>query len=101
LPDAGVAAVEWRAASVNQALRVVPIRDGAPSLRDLSGWLRKLADELDACADQDVRTLLIVTETLDGSIPPPRCLGDNPSRASVVGLLTMAASKAATGDWDE
>lgn len=82
-------------------LRVVPIRDGSPSLQDLSGWLRKLADDLDACDGSDVRTLLIVTETLDGSIPPPRCLGDNPTRASVVGLLTMAAGKAATGEWDE
>lgn len=79
---------------------VAPLRNGLPSLQDMAGWLRVLADRLEAAKDQDVRTLLIVTETIDGRIQPPHCFGDNPSRSEVVGILTRAAKRADDGSWD-
>ena len=79
-------------------LRVVPIRDNLPALNDISGWLRRVADELDECDTQDVRTLILVHESQDGEIIT-RCFGDNPDRSKVVGMFTMAGIQAATGDF--
>lgn len=85
---------------MSEPLKIVPIRDPLLSLQDISGWLRRLADEIDACDGSDVRTLLLVNIDQDGKIGS-RCFGDNPTRAEVVGYFQMAAIKAASGDWSE
>lgn len=79
-------------------MNVVPLRARAVSLNDISGFLRKLADDIDAGDFNDVETLLILAATTAGELHS-RCLGHNPARSQVVGLFQMAAIKTATGGW--
>lgn len=74
-------------------LKVVPFKYSA-SLRDIPGCLRKLADEIEARAgeENELLTLVYVKYTEDGSVQLG-AFGDNPSKAEVVGLLTLAAGK--------
>lgn len=81
-------------------LEVVQLRDGAPSLRDQAAWLRRLADQLERADVSDVRTILVVSETVEGKVPAPWCFGDNPDRSGIVGLLTRATHKAVDWGWD-
>lgn len=83
-------------------MQVVPINEGRPSFRDIVGWLRRVADEIEAKGhadgDAELTTLLLLEVDAAGELHS-RCFGDNPSRAEVVGLYQMAAIKSATGSW--
>lgn len=76
--------------------QVVPLRE-VPSLMDLPGRLRHLADEIERCEVQNIRTMLVVQENDAGELAIA-CFGINPSRSEVVGILTRAALKRDRGE---
>lgn len=77
-------------------MNVVPLHDGRPSLCDMIGRLRLMADELEQLkdTDNDVRTLLIVTHTVSGEAKVA-CFGDVPSMQHCAGLLLTGATQLA------
>lgn len=80
-------------------MNVVPLRD-TPSLMDLPGCLRQLADQIEAGRTEKIETLIVLTEDESGELGS-RCYGVNPTRAHVAGLFFMAAHKTAGEDWSE
>lgn len=84
---------------MSDTLKVVELRPGKPSLRDIAAWLRIKADQIEACETSEIETLLILTKDTEGELHST-CFGDNPNRAEVVGLFYMAALKSATGNWE-
>ena len=72
---------------------VTPLRN-TPSLMDIACWLRLKADQVEAHAEQGIVTLLIVTEDEAGEVVTS-CLGANPPRTQVAGLLMTAAMQMA------
>jgi hypothetical protein len=73
---------------VSANLSVVKIHE--TTLRDIPGRLRMLADKFDANPDSVPRTFVWVQYSDDGEVTPG-AFGDNPSKAEVVGILTLAA----------
>jgi hypothetical protein len=71
------------------ALNVVPFRD-VPSLMDLPGRLRWLADEIERSEVQNIQTMLVLQEDDNGEVSLA-CFGVNPSRSEISGLLLRAA----------
>lgn len=72
-------------------LKVVPFTIKT-TLSDIPGKLRQLADEFDAAPETMPLTLMWVQYADDGSILVG-AFGDNPSKAELVGILTLAARK--------
>jgi hypothetical protein len=70
----------------------------APPLTDIPGRLRHLAGLVERGEFGSVVTALIVFDRVDGKLDSI-CYGDNPSRAEVVGLFTMAAFESAIDNW--
>lgn len=70
-------------------LSIVKIHE--TTLRDIPGRLRMLADEFDANPNSIPQTFVWVQYSEDGEVTPG-AFGDNPSKAEVVGILTLAAS---------
>lgn len=71
------------------ALSVVRIHE--TTLRDIPGRLRMLAAEFEANPESVPRTFVWVQYSDDGEVTPG-AFGDNPSKAELVGILTLAAS---------
>ena len=69
-------------------LTVVKIHE--TTLRDIPGRLRMMADEFDANPGTIPRTFVWVQYSDEGEVTPG-AFGDNPSKAEVVGILTLAA----------
>jgi hypothetical protein len=69
-------------------MKVVQLR-GEPSLMDLPGCLRHLADQIEAGKAEPLETLVIVKRHESGRLGC-ECFGVNPTRDEVVGILTRA-----------
>lgn len=75
-------------------VEAVPIRDGKPTLMQVSAFLRMLADNLDKHDeehDNNIRAAIVVIECDDGSIEPPACLGRIFCPDHAAGILHRAA----------
>ena len=69
-------------------LSVVKIHE--TTLRDIPGRLRMLADQFDENPGSIPQTFVWVQYSDDGEVTPG-AFGDNPSKAELVGILTLAA----------
>lgn len=67
-------------------MNVVPLRD-EPSLMDLPGCLRQLADQIERGDVAPLETLVVVKRYESGQLGC-ECFGVNPTRDEVIGLLT-------------
>lgn len=67
-------------------MKVVQLRD-EPSLMDLPGQLRRLADQIERGEVAPLETLVIVKRYEAGQLGC-ECYGVNPTRDEVIGLLT-------------
>ena len=75
---------------------IVPFTIPVP-FNNIPGRLRRLADQIEAMADETrPATAVVVMRTPDGCVDA-RCYGDNPSAAEAVGILMFASRQFGDG----
>ena len=89
-PDLAPGAAEVIAGETPSGPKVVELRDGKPTLQEISAFLRMLADDIDASSENDIRSVIIISEDDYGRIQPPRCLGVVHCRDHAIGIMHRA-----------